>query len=55
MHIFFIEAGYFAYQSRDAAAELKSRALSSGGAAEEVRYNSRDKYQRSEQRRHALR
>lgn len=40
MHIFFIEAGYFAYQSRDAAAELKSRALSSGGAAEEVRYNS---------------
>ena len=40
MHIFFIEAGYFAYQSRDAAAELKSRALPSGGAAEEVRYNS---------------
>ena len=40
MHIFFIEVGYFAYQPRDAAAELKSRALTSGGAAEEVRYNS---------------
>ena len=39
MHILFVKAGDFAYQPRNTAAELKSRALTPGGAAEEVGYD----------------